>query len=244
MVRTSNMVRIRARLPLKLPIWIVYRESNHYEWTEKSRLIDVSQFGAGFTLTRPVDVGRLIRVMAPLPYQLRCFDHFERLYSVWAVVRHISVIAQETDSFRVGAAFIGKHAPASYHEDPTRRYAPLPMKAGQPSLWKVTRLPLGQQRREPRLNIPMEVLVETFDENGLPSKREYTVTETISRLGTCILSNLDIGLGRMLRITSVTDRVSIFAAVRSREIRPNGVARLGLEFVGDRWPLDRDLRNP
>jgi hypothetical protein len=237
------MVRIRARLPLKLPIWICYRESFRNEWTEKSRLVDVSQFGAGFTLTRPVDIGRLLRVQAPLPYQLRCFDHFERLYSVWAVVRHISVIAQQPASFRVGVAFLGKHAPPSYAEDPTRRYTPLPIKPGQTSLWKVTRLPLTQQRREPRLNIPMEVLVEALDEHGLPFMREYTVTETISRLGTCVPSSLDIGLGRMLRITSVTDQISIFAAVRSREIKSDGVARLGLEFVGDHWPLDRDLRS-
>jgi len=243
LVRTSDRVRIRARLPLKLPIWIDYRESSEDQWIEQSRLVDVSQFGAGFTLTRPVDIGRLMRLMMPLPYKLRCFDHFERLYSVWAVVRHISVIAAQPISFRVGVAFLGKHPPPSYEEDPTCRYEPLPIKLDQHALWRVGRLSLAPQRREPRLNIPMEVLVETFDEKGQPSMREYTVTETISRLGTCVPSNLDIGLGRMLRITSVTERVSIFAAVRSREIKSDGVARLGLEFIGDRWPLDRELRS-
>jgi hypothetical protein len=228
---------------LKLPIWINYRENSEDEWIEQSRLVDVSQFGAGFTLTRPVDIGRSMRLMMPLPYKLRCFDHFERLYSVWAVVRHISVIAQQPISFRVGVAFLGKHPPPSYEEDPTRRYEPLPIKLDQHALWKVGRLSLAPQRREPRLNIPLEVLVETFDEKGQPSMREYTVTETISRLGTCVPSYLDIGPGRMLRITSVTDPVSIFAAVRSREIKSDGVARLGLEFIGDRWPLDRELRS-
>ncbi len=237
------MVRIRARLPLKLPIWVFYRESVDYEWTEKSRLVDVSQFGAGFTLPRPVDVGRLMRVMIPLPYQLRSFDHFKTLYSVWALVRHVSLVTQQPTLFRVGVAFVGKDAPPSYLEEPARRYVLLPMKSDQPSLWRITRLPLAQKRREPRLNIPLEVVVETLDQNGKPSMREHTVTEAISRLGICVPTSLDGGPGRMLKITSVTDRVSRFATVRSREIKSDGVARLGLEFVGDHWPLDRDLRN-
>lgn len=237
------MVRIRARLQLKLPVWVFYRETIDCEWTEKSRLVDVSQFGAGFTLPRPVDVGRLMRVMIPLPYQLRSFDHFEKLYSVWSLVRHVSLVTPQPASFRVGVAFVGKHAPASYLEDPAHRYVLLPMKENQPSLWKIASFSSEQRRREPRLNIPMEVLVETLDENGQPLTREYTVTETISTLGTCVPSSLDVGPGRMLRITSVTDNVSVFATVRSREIKPDGIARLGLEFVGDHWPLDRELHS-
>ena len=239
MEKTKSFVRIRARLPLKLPMRVTCRESAECEWTEKSRLIDVNQFGAGFNLTRPVDVGRLVQLTIPLPHQLRCFDQLEPLYTVWGLVRHATAVRQEPPSFRIGVGFVGKHPPASYEEDPTRRYEVLPMRVEQ-SGWKLTRCPLANQRRETRLIIPMEVMVETLDDDGKPSTQEYTVTETISSFGTCIPSNLEVGVGRILRITSITDHVSVFAAIRSRKIAADGITRLGLEFIGDRWPLQRD----
>lgn len=242
MERARGLVRARARLPLKLPATVTCRESAEHRWTERGRLVDVNQFGAGLTLTRPIEVGRLIRLSIPLPHQLRCYDQFEtQPYSVWGLVRHIYVVSQEPRWFRIGVAFIGKHAPASYEEDPTCRYEPLSMKTGKDSLWKLTRCPFTQkERREARLIIPLEVVVETLDENGNPSLQEHTVTEAISSLGACIPSNLDVGLGRVLRISSVTDPVSVFAAIRSRNVATDGIRRLGLEFIADRWPLQRE----
>ena len=244
MERTKGIARVGARLALNLPLRVFCRETAEYEWTEKSRLLDVNQFGAGFTLMRPVEVGRVIHLSIPLPHQLRCYDQFEPTYSVWGLVRHISVLKHESPlRFRIGVAFIGRHAPASYGEDPTHRYEPLPLKTGHSALWCLRRLPLTTQRserRESRLIIPLEVLVETLDDTGKPLTQEYTVTERISSLGACIPSSLDVGIGRVLRISSPADGVSIFAAVRSREKGPDGITRLGLEFIGDRWPLERE----
>jgi len=237
---TRRIVRIRARLSLKLPIKVLCRESLDYQWTEKSRLIDVNQFGAGFTLTRPVEVGRLIQLTAPLPHQLRCFDQLEPMYSVWSLVRHISVMQEDPIMFRAGVAFVGKRPPASYEENPATLYDPLPIKLGQSVMWSVTRRPPTKQRRENRLGIPLEVLVETFDEAGHPAQREHTVTEAISSLGACIPSSLEVEAGRVVKITSVTDGVSLFGAVRSRQVMPDGIARLGIEFIGERWPLERE----
>jgi hypothetical protein len=236
----TRAVRIRARLSLKLPISILCRESTDHQWTEKSRLTDVNQFGAGFTLTRPVEVGRLIQMTAPLPHQLRCFDQLEPLYSIWSLVRHCSVLQHYPVAFRVGVAFVGKNPPESYKEDPASLYEPVPIKLGQSVLWSVSRRPPAKQRRESRLAIPLEVLVETLDESGNSSVQEYTVTEAISSLGACIPSSLDVEVGRVVRITSVTDRISIFGVIRSRTVMRDGVARLGIEFIADRWPLERE----
>jgi len=242
--QTRKSIRRRARIPLTLPIRVHCRESAEYEWTEQSRLVDVTHFGAGFTLKRPVEIGRLIQLTIPLPHQLRCFDHTEPMYSVWSLVRHASAIpmAQHQDSawFRVGVGFVGKQPPLSYEEDPSLRYEPLPIKVEQNSMWKLGKRLLTNQRRETRLIIPLEVLVETFDENGKPSAQEHTVTETLSSLGTCIPTNLTVGVGRILKISSARDNVSMFAAIRSRKVARDGIARLGLEFVGARWPLQRD----
>jgi hypothetical protein len=225
---------------------VVCRETAEHEWTEPSRLVDVNHFGAGFVLTRPIDVGRLVQMIIPLPYQLRCFDYSEPMYSVWGLVRHASAISSdepnESPRFRVGVGFIGKYPPLSFEKDPTIRYEPLLINVGSASLWRLARAQLAKQRREPRLVIPLEVLVETLDVNGKPCQREHTVTETISTLGTCIPTNLDVGVGRILKLSSTSDGVSIFAAIRSREVAADGITRVGLEFIGDRWPLGREIQ--
>jgi hypothetical protein len=149
---------------------VVCRETAEYKWTESTRLVDVNHFGAGFTLTRPIDVGRLIQLVIPLPYQLRCFDYSEPMYSVWGLVRHSAVPANvqpnEPAIFRVGVGFIGKQPPPSYEQDPTTRYDPLLVNVGTTSLWRLVRRQFAKQRRETRLAIPIEILVETLDENG------------------------------------------------------------------------------
>jgi hypothetical protein len=235
-----DLVRRGTRIPLRLPIRVFCKESDDHQWTEQSRLIDVSPFGAGFSLTRPVEVGRLIQMRIPLPLKLRCYDHVEPMYSVWGLVRHVSPGGQGVVLFRIGVAFVGKEPPLSYQEDPTFKYEPLPTQGDRNSMWSLRPRPFVKDRRETRLIIPLEVLVETLDENGHPVMQEQTVTETLSSLGTCIPTSLDVGVGRVLKISSARDQVSIFAVIRSRKIAEDGIARLGLEFIGERWPLHRD----
>lgn len=242
MEQGKKTTRRRNRIPLTLPIRVCCRESPGYQWIEQSRLVDVSHFGAGFTLTRPVEPGRLILLTIPLPHQLRCFDHAEPQYSVWSLVRHSSAIPkalhQQEALFRVGVAFVGKRPPRAYEEDPTIRYEPLASEGVQATMWKVSERRPDSQRRESRLIIPLEVLIEVLDEKGRPFLQEHTVTETMSTLGTCVPTNLNVGVGRILRITSARDDVSIFAVIRSRKLAPDGIPRLGLEFL-ERWPLQR-----
>ena len=238
-----HSVRRGTRLPLKLPIRVFCKESDEYQWTEQSRLLDVSPFGAGFTLTRPVEVGRLVQLSIPLPLKLRCYDHTDPMYSVWSLVRHASALPmaqhQQATLFRIGVGFVGKQPPSSYQEDPTLTYDPAPITTGDGSLLRLKEHPFSRQRRETRLMIPLEVLVETLDEDGNPAMQEHTVTETLSSLGTCIPTTLDVGVGSILKISSPAERVSLFAVIRSRKIAPDGIARLGLEFLGKRWPLHR-----
>src|SRR5829696_8151947 len=84
-----NWKRIRERLALHLPVRIRCRETLDYEWTEITRLINVTSFGAGFTLQRPTEKGRLLHMTIPMPRQLRVFDHVEDQYRIWAIVRYM-----------------------------------------------------------------------------------------------------------------------------------------------------------
>src|SRR6185436_2383081 len=125
MSEQQNWKRIRERLALHLPVRVRVRETPDHEWTEMTRLMNVTPFGAGFTLKRPTEKGRLLHLTIPMPRQLRTFDHAEDQYRVWAIVRHVRVNVQpdkKPTTFDVGVAFIGKRAPASYEAEPSKRY--------------------------------------------------------------------------------------------------------------------------
>ncbi|HEV8589890.1 MAG TPA: hypothetical protein VGQ72_13530, partial [Pyrinomonadaceae bacterium] len=117
--------RLRERVRLALPARVYAREGGNREWTEMTRLIDVTPFGARLRLSRPIDVGRLLQLTLAMPRVLRVFDHVEEQYRVWAIVRNLRLLEQKTakDSLvEVGVAFIGKRPPRSYEQNPTRRY--------------------------------------------------------------------------------------------------------------------------
>src|SRR5918993_5234841 len=114
--------RLRERVKLTLPVRVECREAADFRWTEVSRLVDVTPFGAGLTLTHQTEVGRLLLLTLPLPRQLRSFDHAEDQYKVWAVVRNVrphrpAASRPEGQRFEVGVAFVGKRPPASYEQD-------------------------------------------------------------------------------------------------------------------------------
>jgi hypothetical protein len=234
--------RIRERLELKLPVRIKCRETKDMQWTEITRLIDVTPFGAGFTLKHPVEKGRLLHMTIPMPRQLRVFDHVEDQYRVWALVRYIkqAKAPDKTQQFEVGVAFIGKRAPRSYEEDPAKRY-----EIGALSLeslsslqdWPETELASSDKRRLTRHNIPVDMLIETLDDQGGVESSEYTVTENISLRGAAIYTTLDLPIGRFIRLSSEQYKVIVYAAVRARSMGPSGVPRVHVEFVDREWPL-------
>ncbi|MDQ1638028.1 MAG: hypothetical protein QOF62_1367 [Pyrinomonadaceae bacterium] len=233
--------RIRERLELKLPVRVHCRETTDLEWTEITRLIDVTPFGAGFTLKRPVEKGRLLHMTIPMPRQLRVFDHVEDQYRVWALVRYIkrAASAGATPQFEVGVAFIGKRAPRSYEENPAKRY-----EIGALSAESLSSLQEWQEesassdkRRLTRHNIPVDMLIETLDDKGAVETSEHTVSENISLRGAAIYTTLDLPVGRFIRLSSEQYKVTVYAAVRASSMGPSGVPRVHVEFVDREWPL-------
>ena len=234
--------RIRERLELKLPVRVKCRETKDVQWTEITRLIDVTPFGAGFTLRRPVEKGRLLHMTIPMPRQLRVFDHVEDQYRVWALVRYVrgAKSADKTAQFEIGVAFIGKHAPRSYEEDPSRRYEIGALSAE--SLrglqeWQEAELSSSDKRHLTRHNIPVDMLIETLDDQGAVEASEHTVSENISLRGAAIYTTLDLPVGRFIRLSSEQYKVTVYAAVRASSMGPSGVPRIHVEFVDREWPL-------
>jgi hypothetical protein len=209
----------------------------------------LTPFGASFNLTRPVEPGRLVHLTLPMPRQLRCFDHVEDQYRVWAVVRNLIPRAQADKGdesllmrYEIGVAFAGKHPPTSYIAEPATLYEVESISA-QDNLWKVREAKTAAAASAPRsaetrLHMALNVRVEVFDEEGRVSATEQTVTENISRRGAAVWTTLDVGRGRFVRLTSIDTGLSVIAAVRTSRAGPDGIPRLHLEFIDKQWPLE------
>jgi len=232
--------RIRERLQLTLPVRVRGRETPSFEWTEVTRLTNVTPFGAGFTLRHPTEKGRLLHMTMPMPRQLRVFDHVEDQYKVWAVVRYITTsIVEKRTVFEVGVAFIGKRAPASYEKEPWKRYdisTPIFQALATPEDM-LTPLSTEDERALTRHNIAVDMRIELVDTSGEVVETENTVTENISSKGATLFTTLEIPLGRFVRLTSEQYKITTHAAIRSRTTGADGVPRIHVEFIDKEWPL-------
>lgn len=229
--------RIRERVPLALPLRARGRGPGPEEWEEITRLLDVTPFGARLTLSRPVEPGRLLYLHMVMPRQLRCFDHAEEQYRVWALVRNVrSVISAERPRFEAGVAFVGKHPPADHVENPDRLYeANLNGAGGLRDL-----SPKGRRERSDstRLVVAIEVEISLLDGAGRVERTGATVTENLSRRGACVYAPFEAERGKFVLLRSAQFGLTALAAVRACRAGANGVPHLHLEFIDREWPLD------
>lgn len=239
MSERQNWKRIRERLPLSLPVRIQGRETPAFEWTEITRLNNVTPFGAGFPLKHPTEKGRLLYMTIPMPRQLRVFDHVEDQYRIWAVVRYMNgTVVDGATVFNVGVAFIGKRPPASYETEPWRRYD-IATTTFQPltDADEFVR-PLADERRtDTRFTIAVDMRVEVLDVNGAITETEQTVSEEISSTGATLFTTLQLSPGRFIRVTSEQFRITAHAAIRRCSTGADGISRLHVEFIDTEWPL-------
>src|SRR5438270_1005407 len=237
--------RLRERIRLHLPVRVSGRDSVDHEWTEMSRLVDVTPFGARLRLKRPMEVGRLLLLTMAMPRQLRCFDHVEDQYRVWSLVRNLKLLdalKEKGALIEVGVAFVGKRPPRSFEINPARRYEIGTPKSGlwtlqEESTRTLSEISASEKRSETRYTIPTEVTVDVYSENGTFSQREATVTENISPHGAAIFTALELEEGRFVRLQSKTHAADVIAVVRKRRIGADNIARLHLEFIGGEWPV-------
>jgi len=238
MSEQRNYKRIRERLPLTLPVRVRGRETPTFEWSEVTRLTNVTPFGAGFTLRHPTEKGRLLHMTIPMPRQLRVFDHVEDQYRIWAVVRYIKTsVADGTTVFDVGVAFIGKRPPASYENEPWKRYEITNAAFQAAKSPDEIVIPFADQRSYTRHNIPVDMRIEVIDETGAVIEGEQTVTENISTKGATLFTTLEIPTGRFVRLRSEQYNITAHAAIRSRSTGVDGVPRIHVEFIDKEWPL-------
>lgn len=244
---TGKEARRMPRLGLAVPVRVECKVSQTVTWNEITRLSDVSAFGAGFNLPRPVKRGRLIHLTIPLPRQLRNYDFAEPQYRIWGLIRHCvpfqkSPSAPET--YAIGTAFIGKYPPNSFANDPSKIYDGEQTEGK--GFWEVTeadsnpdesKLP-KEHRRHSRYQIPISVMLELLDDDGQVQAGEFSVTENISLSGASVFSTLKAAVGSFVRVTSDQYNASIVAVVRAKRDGQDGFPRMHLEFIDRYFPLE------
>jgi len=246
MSRESASRRRRERQEIKLPLEVHCRESTEDEWDLTAQLLDVSPFGARILLARPTEPGRLLHLSLPLPRQLRCYDHEQENYLIWALVRHARILDSEDDrapSCEIGVAFVGREPPSSFVTDPARHYL-LAKPSTEDSLWAVRESPESsasekgsdERRMEQRYSIEEEVTIEVYDAKGGVHTTETTTTRNISQRGMCVRTTLNLVRGRYIRVRSPQFRIAVIAAVRRLRRDTDGSKYLHLEFIDQQWP--------
>ncbi|GEM_PF-192078 len=236
------------RIALPLPIRVEVKIDTNAEWNEITRLSDVSAFGAGFFLKRPLKRGRMAYMTIPMPRQLRSFDYGEPNYKIWGVVRRCISVSDDTDKpeYAIGVAFTGKNPPSTYIENPAQLYDIVERDEKGEGLWRLTAANLladeshleRSDRRHTRYSIPETLIIQKVDEDGSTIDAEVTVSENISLGGAAVLTSMQATRGTFLRVTCERLDVTILSVVRGYRVGNDGISRLHLEFIDKHFPLE------
>lgn len=236
------------RLSLPLPVRVEMKIDAENALNEITRLSDVSAFGAGFVIKKPVKRGRLVLLTIPMPRQLRSFDYSETQYKIWGVVRRCISMGRsvEKPEYSVGVAFIGKNAPDSYMENPSNLYDITHREGEGNGFWHVGPADLhaddssldNEIRKQTRFSIPESLRIERTDRAGNVVESEITVTENISLGGAAVFTSMKAEPGTFLRVSSDRFGVTILSVVRGYRIGQDCIARLHLEFIDRLFPLE------
>jgi hypothetical protein len=233
------------RIALPLPVRIDVRVDKQVTWYQITRLSDVSAFGAGFMLKKPIKRGRIVLMTLPMPRQLRSFDYSEPQYKIWGLVRRcLQSVGGTNPEYAIGIAFIGKNPPVDYIEHPARLYdvinrddshgfyhiEPANLQADENHLPK-------EDRKQTRYSIPEQLVIEQIDENGKAIFSEITVTENISLGGASVLTTINAATGSFVRVKSPINNVDILSVVRGSRLGTDGMMRLHIEFIDRFYPL-------
>ena len=244
---TDNDGRRIQRIALPLPMRVEVHLERGIKWDEVTRLSDVSAFGAGFMVKRPIKRGRLVQLTLPMPRQLRSFDYSDPQYKIWALVRRcIQTGTADKQQFAIGTAFTGKHPPEDHLDQPSRLYEISKRDDSGSGLWHLAVADLRadesdlpkELRKQTRFFIPEPLKIEQVGDSGEVTFTESTVSENLSVGGAAVFSSLAVPAGTFLRVTSERFNVTILSIVRGRRLGADSIPRLHLEFIDRLFPLE------
>jgi hypothetical protein len=231
--------RIAGRTPVELRTVVRIVESSGETWKEFADVKSVSRNGAGFSLTRPCEVGRLITMVMPLDPQLRAYDHNKELYPVMGIIQYCNAAEVNGDTiYHIGVGFIGKSVPESFKQDPMQNYRIAGMT--KEGLWQVVEARSQfKKRKDPRYWISLNIAITLMRQADRSVIKEETCTRNISASGLSLATRLDAAVGDKVKIACRELDFYAVALVRNVNTRKSGEPTLHVEFVESQFPIDK-----
>ena len=236
-IQTQSEPRTIDRAQAELQT-IVQVKDQHESWKEVTKVLTVSKNGAGFSLTRPCSVGRLVTLVMPLDPDLRAYDKKQELYPVMAIVQYCNPTTIDGETrYHIGVGFVGKKIPESYKTDPTQSYRICGMK--QDGLWSISEAEAQfKNRKQPRYWISVPITVSQLQREGSTGAKEETVTKNISSSGISALCSLRANVGEKVKIACKELNFYSIAIVRNRKSLNGEMPTLHMEFVDNAFPIE------
>lgn len=231
--------RIESRISGQLQSIVQVKESAESSWKEITSVSTVSKNGAGFYLSRPCAVGRLVTIVIPMPQELRAYDHFEKLYPVLGLVQYCNEgLVNNVKCYHVGVAFIGKQVPASFKENPLQNYRITGM--SQTGLWSITEMDSEfKTRRHPRFWVEIDVSITILHNERKEIYRDQAVTQNIGKSGASVKSSLDANVNDKVKFAYKELDFYTVAVVRARKEIEGQTPTLHLEFLDNEFPIEK-----
>ena len=214
--------RRTERVHLALPAFVVGYDRTNGKWKDTAKTIDVSQTGASIAMNCRPRHGQILHLRLPMPVNLRAHGLSEPGYSVYAIVRRVELPL--AGHRVVGVEFLGEHPPTGFLEKPWASF--------RPTQWT------GPERRlEPRHQRSEPVLVEYLDESMRLIHEEEARMENLSESGMRIIVKCAPPEFDLVKVGDLDNSFKSMAAVRNRFVDTDGLERLCLKLIGNRWPV-------
>ena len=231
--------RTTGRDSVQLKTIVQVKESPDESWREVTEVRTISRNGAGFTLSRPCAVGRLVTLVLPMPEELRAYDHKKEVYPVMGLVQYCNAAKVDgSEVFHVGVGFIGKNVPESFKTRPMQNYRIVGM--SKDGLWDITESESDfHNRKQPRYWMSMPITISLVQKEDKSVIKEETVTTNIGAGGVSVISTLDARVGSTIKVACREIDFFAFATVRNRKEADGGRVTLHLEFVDAQMPVEK-----
>lgn len=222
-------------------VTVCVKESATEAWKEETDIISVSRTGAGFTLSRPCSVGRLVLLKTSIPRELRVYDHEAPIYSIIGLVQFCHPVSSEgTTVYNLGVGFTGNVTPNSFKKDPRQNYR---ITGARPDgLWQIKEVASEfKKRKRPRITVQIPVLITVVSDSERTLTQQNAFTANVSIGGASVMTTLQGKIGEKVKFACDLLNFYSMAVIRGieeNESRPN---LLHLQFLDAEFPVDKML---
>ncbi len=236
---SSEEHRAEERIPSTLRTVVQVKECDSKSWKEVTDVTTVSRNGAGFTLSRPCHVGRLITLVMPLDIELRAYDHDSEVYPVMGIVQYCNAATVNGETvYHVGVGFVGKQIPESFKSNPEQSYRINGMT--KEGLWEISESESQfKNRKKPRYWVSMGISISLIQRADITNTKEETYTKNIGAGGMSVACTLAAKVGDKVKVAVRELDFYAIAVVRNRKTEEEETPTLHLEFLDAQFPVEK-----